>query len=174
MVFPAIGAAYFIINDWEMFKNHLIGCEYMQIDPSRPYSAEFIEDRASHVLSQWNGSDDQDSVESLRRTLDVYVRMVRDGPEVPIVKKMMEIADEQKQMTEPFAFNRKASWGPMAPPEPRRKDTISETLAKKASKLIKDGKMSLQPGTVSETYVKKELRHDNFDNYLKKMPRWPN
>jgi len=41
----------------ELFKRYLIVCEYMQIDPCTVYDAGYIEERAVHILSQWDNGD---------------------------------------------------------------------------------------------------------------------
>jgi len=172
MVFPVLGVAYFIINDWNVLKNHLISCEYMQIDPSVPY--ECLEERAELVLSEWKGDDDRSSAKILYDTLNEYLETIRTGNEMPLLVKIADITKAQSEMTGPYAFSGKAAWASAPQPPPRKKDTMSEFLSKRVARLVREGKMEILPGTVSETYVKRELRHDNFDSYMKKMPRWPN
>jgi hypothetical protein len=52
--------------------------------------------------------------------------------------------------------------------------TSSGTFAERCAKLTADDRMITLPGTVSGTYVKKELGHENFDYYMSKLPRWSN
>jgi len=174
LIFPAIGAAYYIMNDWDTLKSHLVSCEYLQIDPTEPHTAEFIEERSEHVLSQWGPDDDQTHREMLQRSLKEYITTLREGLQIPIIKKISNISKAQEQITEPYAFSRKAAWGIDEPPEKKRKRTVSEVLSKRTSKLIAEKKLSISPDTVNREYIKKEPRQDNFDDYLRRMPKWPN
>ena len=174
MLFPAIGVAYYIMNDWDILKSHLISCEYLQIDPSEPHTAEFIEKRSEHVLSRWGPDDDPVQTDMLRKALNEYTVTVREGLRIPIIKKIADISKTQEHITEPYAFSGKAAWGPADPPEKKRKETVSEMLSKRTSNLISKKKLSISPDTVNHEYIKREPRQDNFNDYLKRMPKWPN
>ena len=174
MIFPIMGVAYLIINDWKTIKYHLISCEYLQIDPSVPHGAEFIEERMGHVLSHWGEGDDPHSVKMLKETLTNYVKAVKHGLELPFITKFLNLAKTQGTITEPYSQSGKAMWGATEPPEPKIRTTVSEALAKRTSELIKDGKIDISSSTVNETYVKTEPRNDNYDDYINKKPKWPN
>ncbi|MCL2890673.1 MAG: hypothetical protein FWF40_02125 [Methanomassiliicoccaceae archaeon] len=44
---------------------------------------------------------------------------------------------------------------------------LGQGFAEKCDTLVKKGKMSIQFGTVSERYTKRELRQDNYNSYAK-------
>ena len=175
LIFPAIGAAYYIMNNWDVLKSHLISCEYLQIDPAEPHTEEFIEERTEQVLSQWGPGDDQEHLRTLKKTLDSYIATLKEGlNNIPIIKKIGDISKTQEHITGPYAFSCKATWGTVKPPEKKRKDTVSEILSKRTSKLISEGKLRISPDTVNHEYIKREPRQENFGDYIKRMPKWPN
>jgi hypothetical protein len=56
------------------FKQYLIACEYLQIDPSVVYELEFISRRAESALARWNASDDQKSFKALAKSMKYFVK----------------------------------------------------------------------------------------------------
>jgi hypothetical protein len=63
---PALEASY--------FKQYLIACEYLQIDPSVVYELEFISRRAESALAQWNASDDQKLLKAFAKSMKYFVK----------------------------------------------------------------------------------------------------
>jgi hypothetical protein len=161
--------AVLLNNDWKAFKNHLIACEYMQIDPSVAHDTGFIEERAEHMFSQW--ADDQRSLNMLRTVLGKYIKMLKIPTETSPGTKLTDPIRWGKPGTGPHAFQTKRFWGNS---RPAFIESISEIFAKRTSRLINEGKVKVFPHTVNEKYEKKELRQDNFDHYVNRMPKWPN
>jgi len=58
----------------EHFKRYLIVCEYMQIDPCHARTAEFVKERAEHILSRWNEDDDKDTLNILKEEFGWFVK----------------------------------------------------------------------------------------------------
>jgi hypothetical protein len=52
---PFVG--YAVVKYFRLFKDYLIACEYLQIDPTQKYAPEFINDRADTALTLWNEAD---------------------------------------------------------------------------------------------------------------------
>ena len=171
VIYSLLALAYVIANDRDTFKNHLIACEYLQIDPAKAHDIGSIEKRTEHVLSQWNGDGGPGS--PIRTTLEKYLSLMTHGPDEPLVSKVLDTLKERKPGTGPHAFQIGSLWGDAKPPEMTIR-TPSEVFAERCAKLVKEGKLEILPGTVNDEYVKKELRHHNYDNYVNKMPKWPN
>jgi hypothetical protein len=150
LVYQFIIAAYFVKKYQDHFRDHVVACEYLQIDPSKAYDIEFIRSRTHNVLSQWTDGGDPALTEEMRRTLERYLKAMSAGAHGTHAAKNVFCGTVIKAMTP------------------------SETFAERCVKLTAEGRMRTLPGTVSETYVKKDLGHENFDYYMSKLPRWPN
>ncbi|MCL2143126.1 MAG: hypothetical protein FWH44_02565 [Methanomassiliicoccaceae archaeon] len=168
-IFIAIAIAAKIARD--NLKNYLIACEYIQIDPSEAHDITFIERRVRHVLSKWGRGDDPNDVRTLRTVTDRYLSNMRhghpDGPPPPGFTEHIKYFEPGKG---PHAFQTAQFWG-REPPENKIGNALAlpapEKFAQNCRKLIEEGKLKILAGTVSEEYVKKELRQDNYDNYVK-------
>jgi len=152
-------------------KNYLIGCEYLQLDPTKAYDTDFIEERAGYVLSQWGAGDDPKDVEALRGAVDSYLKIVRATPDVNSLNFLDGHVRANQPGTGTHAFQVKKFWGHSEPPAANTAP-MPEVLAKKFSKLAENGRLKILPGTVNEEYVKKELRHDNYDNFMGRPQKW--
>jgi hypothetical protein len=172
MALYAVILAYELGLYQELNRTYLIGCEYLQIDPSKAYDIAFVEKRVEHVLSQWGSSDDQNDLKKLREILDKFLRIMRTGQNGQVPVSLNYLTLGFRPGTGAHAFQTNAFWGGSAPPAPAAA-TAQEMFAKRIAKLIKENKLTIQPGTVNEEYVKKELRQDNYDDYQSRMPKWP-
>ena len=152
-------------------RNYLIGSEYLQLDPTKAYDIEFIEKRAEYVLSQWGAGDDPKDIKELRCAVDNYLKIVRATPDVSSLNFLDGHVRTNQPGTGTHAFQVRAFWGNSEPPAANTAP-MPEVLAKKFSKLAENGKLRILPGTVSNEYVKKELRHDNYDNFIGKPQEW--
>jgi len=56
------------------FMRYLTVCEYMQIDPCSVRDSKFIKERAEHILSRWDGDDDQNALSTLKEELAWFVK----------------------------------------------------------------------------------------------------
>jgi hypothetical protein len=157
--------------DHDMVKNYLTACEYLQTDPSVAYDIASIERRTEHVLSQWDENDDPKDVEEIRTVLNRHIKMMNAGSyegDSPVFGEYIRFNRPGKG---PHSFQVGGFWGHSDPPASYTA-TVPEMLAARSAKLIEQGKLKILPGTVSETYMKRELRHDNYDNYMGEAPRW--
>ena len=152
-------------------KNYLIGSEYLQLDPTKAHTTEFIEERAEYVLSQWGAGDDPKEVEKLRGAVDSYLKIVRATPDVSSLNFLDGHVRTNQPGTGTHAFQVRTFWGNSKPPAANTAP-MPEVLAKKFQRFAENGKLKILPGTVSDDYVKKELRHDNFDNFIGKPQKW--
>ena len=62
-VVPAIAAVE------NYYKRYVIACEYLQIDPSKTYEKEFVDQRVEYALSQWSEQDDAKQLKKLEKSL---------------------------------------------------------------------------------------------------------
>lgn len=58
----------------EDFKNYLIVCEYLQIDPSCAYDPAWIGERVSNVLSEWQNCGDEKLFKKLDKKLKWFAK----------------------------------------------------------------------------------------------------
>lgn len=167
------GGAYLILRtDWNVFKNYLTACEFLQIDPSEVRSIEYLRSRVQHVLSQWNDSDGA-SLTLIRSTLDEFLRnMDMERPDANTYHKIMNTVFSGKEGTGPHAFKVQNMFKDQRSKPLVRPPNVS--YAERAAVFVREGKIKIYPDTVSETYVKRELRHSILDNYMNSMPKWPN
>lgn len=164
--------AYLAKKDRDAIKHYLIGCEYMQIDPSKAHDVKFMEERAEHVLREWDDIRSEEA-EDLRTALGKYMEMMNG--KVPVTMKITEGMRTSERGAGPQAFRREPVPDGVKPSEYYFDTlTIPEQFADRCAKLISEGKLEVLPHTVSETYTKKELRHDNYDKYFSTFPKWPN
>ncbi|MDR0778765.1 MAG: hypothetical protein LBE48_04955 [Methanomassiliicoccaceae archaeon] len=136
--------------DQKYLRDHIVSCEYLQIDPSVPHSKEFIISRIRYVISQWDGGEAH--TEEIQRTLERYLKAMTAGPHTATPNGARNIF----------------SGTSFRPPTP------SEGCAMRCSKLIGEDRLKVLPGTVNETYVKKIPSQENFNYYTSKLPRWQN
>jgi len=152
-------------------RNYLIGSEYLQLDPTKAYDIGFIEKRAGYVLSQWGADDDPKDVEKLRTAAENYLKIVKATPDVSSLNFLDGHVRTNQPGTGTHAFQVRTFWGGSEPPAANTAP-MPEVLAKKFSKMAENGKLKILPGTVNDEYVKKELRHDNYDNFIGKPQKW--
>jgi len=158
-------------EDW--FRNYLISCEYMQIDPSKVHDLESIRQRTEYVISQW--TDCRETLETLEATFDTLMRNVDpEHPNANLELRLRRNIENNKERDKGHVFRMDGLYGNFKPRPVLPMMPMHEGLAMKCALYIKQGKMTLQPGTVNETYEKKELRQDNYDNYAGKKVKWPN
>ena len=177
MVWQLFVMGYFFKADRDNLCNYLVACEYLQIDPTKAYSYEFIDERIECVLSQWNEDDGTDALTSLRSTLNKYIANMnhrRPGAAPPA-----GFPDHEFKLFEPgtgpHAFRTEMFWNGKVPKNEINEFfamSASERFAKRCCALAKEGKLKILPGTVNETYVKKELTRNNCDHCMGKEPKW--
>ena len=51
------------------YKRYIVACEYLQVDPSKIYEKEFIDQRTDYILSQWSEEDDAKQLKKLEKSL---------------------------------------------------------------------------------------------------------
>lgn len=52
------------------YRNYLVSCEYLQIDPRIAYDTDFIEERVERVLLLW---EEQDEYKKLKKQLKMFL-----------------------------------------------------------------------------------------------------
>lgn len=170
MPWQIIFVAFLAKMERDTIRICLTACEYLQIDPSVAYDLEFIEKRAELALSQWNKDDDPNERRELISVVNEYLKKLRAGPDGNALR-----LDGNVRLGRPgtgtHAFQSNMFWSNSEIPKGQTM-TVPELHARKFSKLIEDGKLKILPGTVSVEYVKKRLRHENYDNYIDQEPKW--
>jgi len=165
MVGGGLGMAVAIERQEEHLKHYLIFCEYLQIDPLKIHDIKFIHERMDLVISQWSMDEDPGSFEMLLSALSIFITYMGQMKH-PDTNPLLKSRNAPKEHGS-HAFGAEGFYV-----HPVRNNTKAD--ANYSVMRMKEGKLVINPDTVNEVYVKKELTQTNRDDYAGRFPKWPN